>query len=222
MRILFSFILSVIIYCFILLFLYFTFFKHNEKKEVLIHTAIITPEISQKKLTQHIRKTTSKFNVKKESKKITRKSGSKKNITKSGNVNFNDIFKNVNYNVPTKKVSLKKEDVLSRFKAKDILKKVKDVKDINVNISYNTSSNVKKEKVDELVKKIGNIWDEISDIPGEYATIKFINQNGKVFVYILESNLDMSKQQILLEKLKNIQFDKNIELKIKLQTKVNG
>jgi len=219
MRILFSFILSVIIYCFILLFLYFTFFKHNEKKEILIHTAIITPEISQKKLTKNIKKKTTY--IKKTMKKVVKKSGSKKNITKNGNVDFNDIFKNVNYNVPTKKVSLKKEDVLSRFKADNIEKKLKNIKNISTNISFSTSSRVKKEKVDELVQKIGNVWDEISDIPGEYATIKFINKNGEVFVYILESNLDMQKQQILLEKLKNIQFDKNIELKVKLQTKVN-
>jgi len=218
MRILFSFILSLIVYFLIILFLYFTFFKKNEKKEVLIHTAIIQPEIKQIKNTsiKHIKKS-----VTKSVKKPIKKTGSKKNITRSGNRDFKDIFKNVNYNIPTKKVSLKKEEALSRFKADNIEKKLKNIKSINTNISFSTSSNVKKEKIDELVKKIGNVWDEISDIPGEYATIKFINQNGKVFVYILQTNLDQTKQQILLEELKNINFNKNIELKVKLQTKVN-
>jgi len=220
MRILFSFILSLFVYFLIILFLYFAFFKKNEKKEVLIHTAIIYPQIKQLKKTsiKYVKKSITK-SVK--NKKIIKKIGSKKNITRSGNANFNDIFKNVNYNIPTKKLSLKKEEILSRFKANNIEKELKNIKDINVNISFSTSSNIKKEKINELVKKIGNVWNEISDIPGEYAKIKFINQDGKVFVYLLESNLDISKQKILLEKLKNIQFDKNIDLTIKLQTKVN-
>ena len=220
MRILFSFILSLFVYFLIILFLYFAFFKKNEKKEVLIHTAIIYPQIKQLKKTsiKYVKKSITK-SVK--NKKIIKKIGSKKNITRSGNANFNDIFKNVNYNIPTKKLSLKKEEILSRFKANNIEKELKNIKDINVNISFSTSSNIKKEKINELVKKIGNVWNEISDIPGEYAKIKFINQDGKVFVYLLESNLDISKQKILLEKLKSIQFDKNIDLTIKLQTKVN-
>jgi len=219
MRILFSFFLSLIVYFLILLFLYFSFFKKDKTQEVLIHTAIVKPETKSIKI--HKNKLKKQKVLTKQTTKKPSKIGSKKNITKSGDVKLEDIFKNVDYNVSTKKVSLKKEEVLSRFKANNIVKKLNNVKNIKVNISFSTSSNVKKEKVDELVKKISSIWDGISDIAGEYATIKFINENGKVFVYILETNLDSDKQKILLNGLKNIQFDKNIELKIKLQTKVD-
>ena len=217
MRVFVSFFLSLLIYCLILIFLYVTFFYHKEKKEVLIHTAIIIPQ------TKHIKSVVNKVkNFKKTSKSKAKKikKGSKSSVTKSGTVDFKDIFENVNYNVPTKKVLLKKEDSLSRFKSK-ISQRLKNIKNINVNISFSTTSNVTKEKVNELVKKISEIWDEISDIAGEYATIKFIISNKEVFVYLLDTNLNENKQQLLVEKLKNIKFDQDINLKIKLQTKVS-
>ncbi len=208
MRVILSFLLTLFIYVLIIAFLYFTFFYKKEKKEVLIHTAIIMP----KNKINH-----TKVVTKKSVKRKLKKSGSKENITKSGDIDFKDIFKNVNENIPTKKIKLKKEEYLSRFKAKKILSKLKNLK--SVNISYKTSSNVKKEKVDELIEKISKVWNLVSDIPGEYATIKFVNNNGYIEVYILDSNLDKQKEQILIQKLKSINFDKNINLIIKFQTK---
>ena len=220
MRLIISFILSVTIYFLILLFLYFALFKKPiPKQEVLIHTAIITPQIKLKKSIKNKIKSHPKI-LKKTIKKV-KKIGSKTNLSTGGKVNFNDIFKNVNYNIPTKKVELKKQAVLSRFRANNILKQLKKIKNINVNISFKTTSNVKKEKINELIKKIGEIWYEISNIPGEYATINFINRNGHIEVYILNTNLNNEKQNLLINKLQNINFDKNINLTVKFQTKVN-
>lgn len=220
MRLIISFILSVTIYFLILLFLYFALFKKPiPKQEVLIHTAIITPQIKLKKSIKNEIKSHPKI-LKKTIKKV-KKIGSKTNLSTGGKVNFNDIFKNVNYNIPTKKIELKKQAVLSRFRANNILKQLKKIKNINVNISFKTTSNVKKEKINELIKKIGEIWYEISNIPGEYATINFINRNGHIEVYILNTNLNNEKQNLLINKLQNINFDKNINLTVKFQTKVN-
>ena len=218
MRFFISFIFSLLAYFFIIAFLYFALLKKPEKKEVLIHTAIIKPAIKNIKKSF---KNKTKSITKKKIKKTLKKSGSKKNITKGGKVDFNDIFKSVNYNVPTKKVNLKKQDVLSRFKADNVIKNLKKIKNINVNISFNTASNVKKEKIDEIIQKIGDIWYEISNTAGEYATIKFINNNGNITVYILNTNLPSYKEKQLIEKLKNIKFDKNIDLTVKFQTKVS-
>lgn len=221
MRLIISFILSITIYFLILLFLYFALFKKpTPKQEVLIHTAIITPQIKNfKKSIQNRIKSHPKV-VKNTIKKV-KKVGSKTNLSTGGKVNFNDIFKNVNYNIPTKKVELKKQAVLSRFRANNILKQLKKIKNINVNIAYNTTSNVKKEKINELIKKIGEVWYEISNIPGEYATINFINKDGHVEVYILDTNLNNEKQNLLINKLQNISFNQNINLTVKFQTKVN-
>ena len=218
MRFLVSLFLTLVFYFLILFFLYSIFFQKSvKKKEVLIHRAIIVPKIIKKKsIKQEVKK---EVKVKKAPKKA--KEGSKKNITTGGKVDFNDIFKNVNYSVPTKKVNIQKQSILSRYKANNILKRLKKVKNINVNISFKTSSNLKKENLDKIVEKIGNVWYEISDIAGEYATIKFINKNGRVYVSILDTNLDPAKENILLERLKRIKFNKNIDLVIKFQTKAS-
>ncbi len=217
MRFFVSLLFSLFAYILIILFLYFALFRKPIKKEVLIHTAIIQPQIKNKKTIKNKIKSLPKQKIK----KTIKKTGSKKNITKGGKVDFNDIFKNVNYNVPTKKINLKKENVLSRFKADNVIKNLKKIKNINVNISFKTSSHIKKEKINEIIQKIGDVWYNISNIAGEYATIKYINNNGNVTVYILNSNLPKNKEQQLIEKLKNINFDKNIDLTVKFQTKVS-
>ncbi len=218
MRLLVSFFLSVLIYIALIVFLYFALFNKQAKKEVLIHTAIITPQIKNiKKSLKNEIKNLPKQNIK----KVVKKTGSKLNITRGGNVDFNDIFKNVKDNVPTKKINLKKQTVLSRFKAKNIIENLKKVKNINVNISFSTSSNIKKEKINELIQKIGDVWYQISDLAGEYATIKFMNNNGNIKVYILNTNLSAQKEAELINKLKKIEFDKNVDLTVKFQTKVN-
>ncbi len=221
MRFFISFLLTILVYFLIISFLYFALLrKMPQEKEVLIHTAIITPQIQNiKKSIKNKIKNIPK--IEKKVKKNIKKTGSKSNLTQGGKVNFNDIFKNVNYNIPTKKVKLKKQNVLSRFKADNIIKELKKVKNINVNISFSTTSNIKKEKINLLIKKIGEIWYEISNIPGEYAIINFVNNNGNINVYILNTNLNIEKQKLLIEKLQNIKFDKNINITIKFQTKVN-
>ena len=137
---------------------------------------------------------------------------------------FNDIFKNVKANVPTAPVHLKKQLVMSRFKGNNILKNLSKVKAINVNISYetqNNNSNVKQNKINELINKIGQVWYQISNIPGEYAIIKIIVQNFQINAIILDSNLNKNEQEMLVNQIKQIKFDKNINLTVKFQTKVN-
>ncbi|WP_457562513.1 hypothetical protein [Caminibacter pacificus] len=229
MRVIISFFLSLIIYIAILAFLYFVLIPKKEKKEeVLIHTAIVNnykPNIQTKKRTikNTIKKpAVKKVEVKKPPKKVVKK-GSKSAMTKGGNVDFNDIFKNVKANVPTKPLNFKKTFEMSRFKGlQRIEKDLNKIKTLNVDVTISSNnSNIKQEKINEIINKIGQIWYEISDIPGEYAKINVISQNGKVSAVILESNLDEAKQQELLKKIESLNFDKNFNLNILFQTKVN-
>ncbi|QCI27902.1 hypothetical protein [Caminibacter pacificus] len=229
MRVIISFFLSLIIYIAILAFLYFVLIPKKEKKEeVLIHTAIVNnykPNIQTKKRTikNTIKKpAVKKVEVKKPPKKVVKK-GSKSAMTKGGNIDFNDIFKNVKANVPTKPLNFKKTLEMSRFKGlQRIEKDLNKIKTLNVDVTISSNnSNIKQEKINEIINKIGQIWYEISDIPGEYAKINVISQNGKVSAVILESNLDEAKQQELLKKIESLNFDKNFNLNILFQTKVN-
>lgn len=218
-----AFFLSLLSYCLLLGFFYFLFLQKPKKQHIVyVHTALITKNLIiknnliKRKQNHFIKpKTTVKKKIKK-----SLKIGSKSAFTKGGNVNFNDIFKNVNYNIPTKKINLSKQTNLSRFKGK-ILKQLENVKNINVNIFYNTHSNVSKGKINELINKIYEIWNNLSFIPGEYAIIKFINSNGYIQAFIMDSNLPMDKQKELISEIKKIKFNKNIEITIKFQTKVN-
>ncbi len=216
-----AFVLSLISYCLVLLFFYFILL-HKQKNEeiVFVHTAVIAQTFKHKhtQLKNKINSSNIKKNLTKKVKKI--KKGSKNSFTKGGNVNFNDIFKNVHYNIPTKKLNIAKQNDISRFKGQ-ILKQLSKVKNINVNISYKTSSGVSKGEINELINKIYEIWNNISFIPGEYAIIKFINNNGNINVLILDSNLNIDKQKELILEIKNIKYNKNIEITIKFQTKVN-
>ena len=219
MRIVISFLLSLFVYALIIIFLYFAFFHQKkiiEKKEVFIHTAILVKP--------NIKKSTPKKVVKQPKKEIKSikktKQGSKASLTKSGNVNFNDIFKNVNYNIKTEKLNFKKQEEMSRLRG--IKRNLKAIKDINlnfVNVTYKVSNNSNKDKVDDLIKKIYNIWNQISFIPGEYATIHITNHN-KLEAIILDSNIDKNRQVELIEKIDSLEFKGNLDLIVKLQTKV--
>ena len=221
MRLLVSFCLSVIVYSLIMIFLYFVFFHKNQPKvqQVFIHTAIVinnTPKLLPHKNKTNKTNIEKKQNLKKENK--AKKQGSKTSLTKSGDVNLNDIFKNVNYNVDTKELHLKKQLNISRLKG-EVLKNLQKIK--NINITYKVSGGANKGKVNKLIKKIYEIWDELSFIPGEYATIQIINQNGGLSAVILESNIDINKQKILINRIKNLTFDEPLNLTVKFQTKVN-
>jgi len=219
MRIVISFLLSLFIYILIIVFLYFAFFHQKkiiEKKEVFIHTAILVKPNIKKSIPKNVVK-----QPKKEIKSIKKiKQGSKSSLTKSGNVNFNDIFKNVNYNIKTEKLNFKKQEEMSRLRG--IKRNLKAIKDINlnfVNVTYKVSNNSNKDKVDDLIKKIYNIWNQISFIPGEYATIHITNHN-KLEAIILDSNIDKNRQVELIEKIDSLEFKGNLDLIVKLQTKV--
>ena len=228
MRLFISFVLALISYSLILFVLYFLFPKSTKQKQVLVHTAIVTKNFSlknnipKKTVTKTPLKQVSKPKTQK--KKIISKTKSKSSVTKSGDVKFNDIFKNVKANVPTAPVHLKKQLVISRFKGNNILKNISKIKTFNVNISYSTkkaSSNVKQNEVNKLINQIGQLWYQISNIPGEYAIIKIIVNNSQINAIILDSNLNQSAQQMFINQIKQVKFNKNIELRVKFQTKVN-
>jgi len=225
MRIIISFFLSFTIYSLIMFFLYFVFFHKDkqQKKEVYIHTALVIKKntnLPTKSKKNFIKKEKKQF-FKQQKKQNIKKAnyGSKSSMTKSGKVNFNDIFKNVNYNVDTKKINLKKQLNISRLKGK-ILKNLKKIKFSNIDVSYNIATSTSKDKVNELIRKIYEIWDELSFIPGEYATIQIISNNGKLNTLILDSNIDEQKQQELIDKINEINFREKINLTVKFQTKV--
>jgi hypothetical protein len=226
MRLLVSFFLSLIIYSAIIyFFLFFVIPKNKKQEEVLIHTAII-PQKIEKNINNNKTKKTIKNTtpVKKTQPKKVKKIGSKTNIKKGGSVDFNDIFKNVKENIETTPVKLKKSDEMSRFKGiKRVEKLLKKVKNLNVNVEFENKSSTKitNEKINEIINKIGEIWYEISVIPGEYAKINVINQNGNVYVTILDSNLDLNKQEELVNRIKSLHFNENFDINILFQTKVN-
>jgi len=224
MRFLISLFLTLVVYSGILIFLYFILLpKVDKKKEVLIHTAIVS-KITTPKTPKKIKKTTlKKPSSKPKITKQTIKKGSKSIVTKSGNVDFEDIFKSVKENVPTTPINMKKTIEMSRFKGLSrIEKNLKKVQNLNVDVTINSSnSNLKQKKIDEIINKIGQIWYDISDIAGEYAKIKVISNNGNVTAYILESNLDTNKQRELIRRIQELKFDKNFDLNILFQTKVN-
>jgi hypothetical protein len=223
MRLVISFFLSLIIYiAIVFLFLSFLLKKQQPQKEVLVHTAIIVNQKIQNSIKNVVpKKRIQKQTVKKVTKKTVKKSGSKTNVAKGGDVSFNDIFKNVKANVPTTPVKLKKSE-MSRFKGlQRIEKNLKNVKLLNINISYQSNSNTKKQDIDRVIAKISKVWYEISDIPGEYAKINVINNNGNVQVIILDSNLNDEKQIALINMIKSLKFEKNFNLNILFQTKVN-
>jgi uncharacterized membrane protein YgaE (UPF0421/DUF939 family) len=227
MRIIVSFVLSVIVYGIIVSFLlFFLFPKPKPEKKVYIHTAIIAKKAkinsNAEKQTESLKeKSTSK--IKKDSKKI-KKSGSRSNITHGGkDIGFNDIFKNVNYNVDTKKIVQKQQLDMSRFKGIERnLKKIKKIS-VEVNFVQNSGKKLTKEEINDIItQKLYSIWYDISTIPSEYAKINIEVDNGSVNVNILDSNLPPAKQERLINEIKNTDFNKNFNITVLFQSKVNN
>ena len=219
MRVIISFFLSLIFFIGILSFLFFAFFKKNvKKKEVLIHTAVIIETPKKTKPKPNVKKIVKHPPIKIKKRKV--KIGSKNTLSKSGEVDFNDIFKNVKANVPTTPVKLKKEEEISRLKG-DILKnlKIKNLKTINMNITFSNNENKDDKDIKKFVQQIDSIWNEISDNVDDYALIKLNVINGDINVIILDSNLNLDKQQLLINRIKNLSVNKNLSLKIKFVTK---
>ena len=222
MRLLISFLLSLIIYLLIITFLiFFLFPKHKKEQKVYIHTAIIAKKA---KINSNANKNTIK--PKKEITKIkksakTKKTGSKTNLTHGGeDIGFNDIFKNVNYNVNTKKIKIKKQLDMSRLKGIERnLKKIKKIS-FNVNFIQNSGSKLTKEEINDIIsQKLSQIWDNVSTMPSDYAKIQVISNNGNIIVNILESNLATDKQTELINEIKKLKFDKNFDITVLFQVK---
>jgi hypothetical protein len=220
MRFLISFLLSVFFYSIIVVFFVFILKKNEMKKEVLIHTAILSNK-TKSLVNNHTKKNESKKKSVKKNKLVKKiKKGSKSAFTKGGDVNFEDIFKNVNYNIDTKKLKQKKFSQMSRFKG--IERNLKNVKLIKSDVTYiNSGGSVSNKEIENIiVKKLSPIWDSISDIIGEYAKINIIF-DGNIKINIIESNLPQYKQDLLIEKIKELKFDKKFNITVKFITKAN-
>jgi hypothetical protein len=222
MRLFISFLLSLFLYLVIVFFFILILKKTEQKKEVLIHTAIVLPNKTKSIVNNHTKKVdTLKKKSAKKTKKVSKKTqGSKSAFTKGGDVDINDIFKSVNYNIDTKKIHQKKNLQMSRFKKiESSLKKVKLLKNV---ISYeNSGGNISNKEIENLIaKKLSPIWDLVSNIAGEYAKINIVF-DGKVEVKIIDSNLPQDKQNLLIEKIKSLTFDKPINITVKFITKAN-
>ena len=227
MRILISLLLTLILYSSIVFFFLLIFHKPKKEKEVLIHTAIIIPAKKKSVVNKSVKKNINqeiKKKIKKSEKKIVKKKvrkGSKSAVTKGGeDIQFNDIFKNVKYNIDTTKIKQKSQLNISRFKG--IEQNLKKVKMLN-NISFiQNEGSLNKQEINELlVKKLSPVWNEVSNIAGEYAKINIVFDGKNVKVYIIDSNLSVNKQQELIEKIGNLNFNKRFNITVKFITKVN-
>jgi hypothetical protein len=136
MRLFISFLLSLFLYLVIVFFFILILKKPEQKKEVLIHTAIVLPNKTKSIVNNHTKKVdTLKKKSAKKTKKVSKKTqGSKSAFTKGGDVDINDIFKSVNYNIDTKKIHQKKNLQMSRFKK--IESNLKKVKLFQTDVSY--------------------------------------------------------------------------------------
>jgi hypothetical protein len=207
----FSFLLSLTISTAMLGGLFIYIFYKKPQKKVFIHTAIIAIEKSN---INRVKKLKKKFK-----KPRNKKKGSKSSITKRGDIDIKDIFKNVDYNVETEKVKLKENDSVSRLKG--IEKELNNLKTSEIKFKLSNKRTGKNSVQNEILLKLQNIWNEISDIVGEYAKIRVNVINKNVEVIILKSNLSLQKQQELIYKIKSVKFKKDFSLLVTFQTKVN-
>jgi hypothetical protein len=207
----FSFLLSLTISTAMLGGLFIYIFYKKPQKKVFIHTAIIAIEKSN---INRVKKLKKKFK-----KPRNKKKGSKSSITKRGDIDIKDIFKNVDYNVETEKVKLKENDAVSRLKG--IEKELNNLKTSEIKFKLSNKRTGKSSVQNEILLKLQNIWNEISDIVGEYAKIRVNVINKNVEVIILKSNLSLQKQQELIYKIKSVKFKKDFSLLVTFQTKVN-
>ncbi|WP_024787100.1 hypothetical protein [Lebetimonas sp. JH369] len=226
MRIFVSFFLTLIAYSINIFFFVLIFNQPKKKKEVLIHTAIVVP--ANKKSIINTPKSTVKKQINKQKnkpvKKIVKKikKGSISAFTKGGkNIKINDIFKTVNYNVDTEKIKRKSQLDMSRYKG--IEEELKKVKTINFNVSLiGGGGNLSDKEIENLiVKKLSPLWNNISNIIGEYAKINIVFDGSKTNAYILESNLDENRQRELIGEIEKLTFDKKFDITVKFITKAN-
>ena len=227
MRLVVSFLLTLIVYSVIIVFFFFYLFPHKkQEKKVYIHTAIIAKKAKINSNANKNKKIIKKTTVSKIKNNIKppKKSGSQKSVTHGGkDIKFNDIFKNVKYNVNTKKLIQKKQLDMSRFKGIERnLKKIKKIS-FEVNFVQNSGKKLSKEEINDIItQKLSLIWYDISTIPSDYAKINIQNNNGQVTVNILESNLALDRQNRLIEEIKKVKFDKNFNITVLFQSKVNN
>ena len=191
----------------------------KEEKKVYIHTAIIAKQAKViKKGSNNKTMQISKKRVEEISKKELQKKGSKTSLTKGGEkIGFNDIFKNVDYNVATKKIVLKAQSDMSRLKG--VENNLKSLKTFNINLVQNSGEKLTDKEYSEIEYKLYNIWDNISDSPKDYTKIIIKSINGKIYATILDSNLDLDKQNELIEKIEKERFNKEFDLTVLFQSK---
>jgi len=214
----FSFLLTIISYFTIGIIIYSLIPKEKkEEKKIYVHTAIIAKKVVKNNKINKIVQT-SKKRVNKIPKKKPQKKGSKTNITKGGKkIRFNDIFENVDYNITTEKVVLKAQTDMSRLKG--VESNLKNLKIFSINLVQNSGKKLKEEEYSDIENKLYNIWDSISDSSMDYAKVIIKNISGKIYVTILNSNLDLNKQNELIRKIEKERFNKEFDLTVSFQSK---
>jgi hypothetical protein len=224
MRLIVSFLLSLFFYSILMFFFILILkIKHKENREVLVHTAIIVDKknnFKKKETSKNIIKNKTSFSKHSLYKNTKSKKDSSSSFTRGGNSDFKDIFKAVKYNVRTEKIKHKKSLSLSRFKG--IENNLKKVKLINLDVSYvNSSKTASNKEVENLIsEKLSPIWYLISNRVGEYAKINIVYDRKEIKVYIIDTNLSLEKQNLLIEKIKNLKFNKPFDITVKFITKV--
>ena len=195
--------------------------KKKEEKKVYVHTAIIAKKEKVIKEGNKITKITQTYKkIEKTAKKKPQKKGSKTNITKGGEkIGFNDIFENVNYNVKTKKVVLKAQSDMSRLKGVESNLKSLKTFTFNINLMQNSGEKLTDKEYKEIEYKLYNIWNSVSTLPIDYAKVIIKNIGGKIYVTILDSNLDLDKQKELIKKIEQEKFNKEFDLTVLFQSK---
>jgi len=218
-----SFLLTIISYFTTIALVYSLIPKDKkEEKKVYIHTAIIDDKKAKviKEGNKQITKITqtSKKKVEKTAKKKLPKKGSKTNITKGGKkIGYNDIFESVDYNVTTKKVVLKAQSDMSRFKG--VESNLKSVKIFNISLVQNSGKKLTDKEYSEIESKLYNVWNNVSTIPIDYAKVVIKNIDGKIYVTILDTNLDLDKQNELINKIEQEKFNKEFDVTVSFQSK---
>ena len=89
----------------------------------------------------------------------------------------------------------------------------------NINLMQNSGEKLTDKEYKEIEYKLYNIWNSVSTLPIDYAKVIIKNIGGKIYVTILDSNLDLDKQKELIKKIEQEKFNKEFDLTVLFQSK---
>jgi len=237
MRLLISFLLTLIVYItFIGLFFYFIFSINKVKKvkEVYIHQAIIVDKI-KKNISKKIenkekleeKKVSSEEKIKNETlgKQKNKIEKSKDTFSKGGKeIKFEDIFANTSDLIPTKKIIHKKQKNMTKQKGDEEFSKLVKKELSNLNNSFKISSNSDEKSKSYISNEFEKIWAKLNTQDGDFVTLVVDVSYGKLNIIVISTNLDTIILNKFLNKLKHIDISKIKQFhgKIIFNTKLKG